>query len=71
VIRLARLVAAVFVLFVLMAQPVAASPAPSVQSLLLTASDMPVGWASYPLNDPVAQGCWSPLQDLLARRPGS
>ena len=70
-IRLARLVVALFVLFALMAQPVAASPAPNVQSLLLTASDMPVGWASYPLNDPVAQGCWSPLQDLLARRPGS
>ena len=70
-IRLARLVAAVFVLFALMAQPVAASPAPNVQSLLLTASDMPVGWASYPLSNPVAQGCWSPLQDLLARRPGS
>lgn len=69
--RLARLVAAIFVLFALMVQPVAASPAPGVQSLLLTASDMPVGWASYPLNNPVAQGCWSPLQDLLARRPGS
>jgi hypothetical protein len=69
--RLARLVAALSILFAFTAQPAAASAGPNVHPLLLTASDMPVGWASYPLSSPVAQGCWSPLQDLLARHPGS
>jgi hypothetical protein len=69
--RLVRLAAAFSILFAFTAQPATASAVPDVQPLLLSVSEMPLGWASYPLGSPVAQGCWSPVQDLLARHPGS
>jgi hypothetical protein len=69
--RVAGVIAAFFIAIAFIVQPAVASAAPSVQPLLLTVTDMPIGWASYPLSSPVAQGCWSPFQDLLARHPAS
>ena len=70
--RLARPAAALLTLLIaLLGLPASASASSDVHPWLLTVSDMPVGWATYPLSNSVAQGCWSPVQDLLARQPGS